>query len=627
MRSAAAFDAILQHMPVGLIVWQLDDDLATLRVVCANPAAEALCGVALSNQVGKTMAELFPNAQREREYLEVAASGTQGVVVRLPDTRSPSTTFSVRALAMPERCVGVIFQDLAEQTAELTKNEERFRALIQNSNDAVVLADAQALPFFASESVTRILGHHPEDVTGHDSFLTMHPDDIAPMRAVFAQVLANPGKRFTSEARMRHADGTWRLLEVINVNRLDDPNVRAVVANFRDITERRRVEEALQKTQEQLLHSQKMDAIGRLAGGIAHDFNNLLSVVLSYADILLAMPSLREGHPELEEIRRAGVHAAELTHQLLAFSRKQILAPKVLNINTTLTAMAGLIQRLVGEHIEVRVLPATQLWDVRVDPSQLEQVLLNLVVNARDAMVNGGTLSIETGNVVLDDAYVSAHLGATVGPNVMLAVSDTGIGMDRSIQDRIFEPFFTTKEQGKGTGLGLSMAFGIVSQSGGSIWVYSEPGKGTTFKVFLPRSGVPEVTALRESQAPPPAHGSETVLLAEDEAGVRSVTRRILEHHGYTVLEAASGAEALRLARQCERIHLLVTDVVMPKMSGRELAEQLLKTRPTLKVLYVSGYTDDTIIHHGVLDEGVAFLQKPITPSSLARKVRAVLDS
>jgi two-component system cell cycle sensor histidine kinase/response regulator CckA len=214
-----------------------------------------------------------------------------------------------------------------------------------------------------------------------------------------------------------------------------------------------------------------------------------------------------------------------------------------------------------------------------------------------------------------------------LGPNVMLAVSDTGIGIDRSIQGRIFEPFFTTKEQGKGTGLGLSMAFGIVNQSGGSIWVYSEPGKGSTFKVFLPRTGVPDKVAVHESEAPPPAHGNETVLLTEDEAVVRSVTRRILEHHGYTVLEAASGAEALRLAQQCECIHLLVTDVVMPKMSGRQLAEQLLKTRPTLKVLYVSGYTDDAIIHHGVLDEGVAFLQKPITPSSLARKVRAVLDS
>jgi two-component system cell cycle sensor histidine kinase/response regulator CckA len=278
--------------------------------------------------------------------------------------------------------------------------------------------------------------------------------------------------------------------------------------------------------------------------------------------------------------------------------------------------MAGLIQRLVGEHIEVRVLPATPLWDVRVDPSQLEQVLLNLVVNARDAMVNGGTLSIETGNVVLDDAYVSVHMGATLGPNVMLAVSDTGIGIERSIQDRIFEPFFTTKEQGKGTGLGLSMAFGIVNQSGGSIWVYSEPGKGATFKVFLPRTGVPDIATLRESEAPPPAHGNETVLLTEDEAAVRSVTRRILEHHGYTVLEARPAPKRCTWRSS----HLLVTDVVMPKMSGRELAEQLLKARPTLKVLYVSGYTDDTIIHHGVLAEGVAFLQKPITRApSLAR--------
>jgi two-component system cell cycle sensor histidine kinase/response regulator CckA len=627
MHSSAAFDALLQHMPVGLIVWQLDEDLVTLRVVCANPAAEALCGVRLSERVGETMANLFPGAQRAREYLEVAKSGALGVLVPLADTRSPQTTFSVRALAMPERCVGVVFLDLAEQTAQLAKSEERFRMLIQNSNDAVVLADAQGRPFFVSESVAKVLGYRAEDVEGRDSYLHMHPDDVAATRAVFRQVLENPGQRFTSEVRMQHADGSWRLLEVVNTNHLDNPNVRAVVANFRDISERRQMEEALRNTREQLLHAQKMEAIGRLAGGIAHDFNNLLSVVLSYADILLAQRSLGSAHADLQEIRKAALHAADLTHQLLAFSRKQVLAPRVVDINATLHTMSAMIERLVGEHIAVRVLPAADLWQTLVDPGQLDQVLMNLVINARDAMADGGTLTIETGNVLLDENYVTNHVGATAGPHVMLAVSDTGIGMDRETRDHIFEPFFTTKTQGKGTGLGLSTAFGIVSQSGGSIWVYSEPSKGTTFKVYLPRAEAPHRTPALESKPPPAARENETVLLTEDDASVRAVTRRILENHGYSVLEAASGEAALRLAEGPERIQLLLTDVVMPRMSGRELAEQLLKKRPTLKVLFMSGYTDDAIIHHGVLDAGVAFLQKPITPSALAHKVRAVLDA
>jgi CheY-like chemotaxis protein len=289
--------------------------------------------------------------------------------------------------------------------------------------------------------------------------------------------------------------------------------------------------------------------------------------------------------------------------------------------------MAAMIGRIVGEDIELRVIPAADLWKTRVDPGQLEQVLMNLVVNARDAMEQGGTLTIETGNVRLDEAYASAHAGATLGPNVMLAISDTGIGMDRATQGRIFEPFFTTKAQGKGTGLGLSTAFGIVNQSGGTIWVYSEPGQGTTFKVYFPRAEGEAADVPAAHPEPHAAHGTETILLVEDEAGVRSVARTILTNHGYTVLEASSGEEALRIAHDATTIDLLVTDVVMPKMNGRQLAQQLLDTRPQLKVLYISGYTDNTIVHHGVLDEGVAFLQKPITPARLAQKVRTVLDS
>lgn len=395
----------------------------------------------------------------------------------------------------------------------------------------------------------------------------------------------------------------------------------------RYIQERDRAEEALRISEEHLRQSQKMEAIGRLAGGIAHDFNNLLTVMMGYSQLLLRkLPHSDPNRQDIEQIRIAGERAASLTRQLLAFSRRQVLQPKILDLNDAVTATSPILQRLMGEDIRL-TLALGPVGSVKADPGQLDQVLMNLAANARDAMPQGGTLTIATADVELDDRYANQHPGAQAGPHVMLAVSDTGCGMDAETLARIYEPFFTTKEQGHGTGLGLSTVYGIVKQSEGSIWASSKPGFGTTFKIYLPRveSCVPALLTVAPFE--PKACATETILIVEDEPSVRTLGRTVLEQHGYTVLEASCADEALAVSTQYQRpIHLLVTDVVMPGGSGRKVGEQLAVRRPGLKILYVSGYTNNAITHHGVLDAGLAFLQKPFTPDMLARKVREVLD-
>ena len=379
--------------------------------------------------------------------------------------------------------------------------------------------------------------------------------------------------------------------------------------------------------EQQLFQAQRLESVGRLAGGVAHDFNNLLTVINSYSD--LAIEGLRAGDPlrdDLQEIRDAGRRAARLTSQLLAFSRRQVLEPEVLDLNEVVTGLERMLRRVIGEDVDLRFVPAEGIAHTRADRGQLEQVLMNLVVNARDAMPHGGALTLETAEVELDAEYARRRPGVTAGAYVMMAVSDTGEGMDASTCAHIFEPFFTTKAEGRGTGLGLSTVYGIVKQSGGNIWVYSEPGKGTTFKVYLPVTAERGV-ASRPIRVPSTVEGSETVLLVEDEDAVRALAQRILESAGYRVLAAANGGEALLTCEQAARpIHLMLTDVVMPRMGGRQLADRLAVLRPDLRVLYMSGYTDNAIVHHGVLDSGTRFLAKPFTARTLLRAVRDALD-
>jgi two-component system, cell cycle sensor histidine kinase and response regulator CckA len=388
---------------------------------------------------------------------------------------------------------------------------------------------------------------------------------------------------------------------------------------------RRKSEAALHKVEEQLRQAQKLEAIGGLAAGIAHDFNNLLSVVLGNCELLSdALPAESPSRAEVAEIHGAGVRAAQLTQQLLAFARRQVLQPRHVNLDAVVADVSKILRRLLGENIDVVVSSTPELGSTFVDVGQIEQVILNLAVNARDAMPDGGVLNIETANLTFE-ADAIASLPA--GNYVMLAVSDTGIGMDDATRARIFEPFFTTKDVGKGTGLGLSTVFGVVEQSGGAVWVYSELRKGTTFKLYFPRSDQradplpvhpPELTDLR---------GHETVLLVEDDAAVRKVVRAVLSRHGHTVIEAANGADAILAASEHPgAIDLLLTDVIMPGISGRSLALELQAKRPALRVLYMSGYTDHSVVHHGVLDPGIAFLQKPVTSHSLMRKVRDALQ-
>jgi two-component system, cell cycle sensor histidine kinase and response regulator CckA len=424
------------------------------------------------------------------------------------------------------------------------------------------------------------------------------------------------------EEEFVHADGATGYFELTI-----QPVPEGLVVLSVDATYRRRAELRRDSLEEQLRQSQKMEAVGRLAGGVAHDFNNLLSVISGYGeDMLKELEPQHPLHDDLEEICKASSRAAELTKQLLMFSRQQVVEPKVMDLNEVVTGLSRMLERVLGESTELRLMLEPELGRIRADRGNLEQVCMNLAVNAHDAMPSGGTLTIETSNVDLDEQFVREHLGTAPGPYVVMAVSDTGIGMDRATRARIFEPFFTTKDPGKGTGLGLSTVFGIVQQSGGGIWVYSEPGRGTTFKLYLPRVDG-EVEPQRPSVVPTELRGTETILLVEDEPQVRVVARRILERNGYQVLSPESVEEAERISNEYPRgVDLLVTDVVMPRLSGVELSTRLLKRRPQLKVLYVSGYTDGGIGAHGVLQDGAAFLQKPFTSDSLARKVRGVLD-
>jgi hypothetical protein len=504
---------------------------------------------------------------------------------------------------------------------ELRQSEERYRALFEDNPSMFFTVDGNGRVISVNPFGAGQLGYTIEELVGQSVLAVFHPEDQAAVVAQLKACLQHPFQVFQWQFRKVRKNGTIIWVEEFARAVSKSGGRHSVLIVCHDITERKRLEE-------QLSHSQKMEAIGRLAGGVAHDFNNLLTGITCYTELLASsMNNTDPRRNDVEEIKKAAERAATLTRQLLAFSRKQILTYTVVDLNAVVTSMEKMLGRLIGEDIELATRLDSGLGPVKADVGQLEQVIVNLAVNARDAMPNGGQLILETANVELNNAYTAIHPEVQTGHYVLLAVTDTGSGMDETVKANIFEPFFTTKEMGKGTGLGLATVYGIIKQSGGHITVSTAPGQGSTFQIYLPRVQEEVSAVVAETEPLLAATGQEVVLLVEDDEGLRHLISRILRKNGYTVLEASSGAEALQ---QCEQhagpLHLLLSDVVMPQMSGRKLAQRLAALRPVLKVLYLSGYTDDSILRHGVMDDDVAFLQKPFTPVALTRKVREVLD-
>ncbi len=580
------------------------------------PAAERL---------GKTVHEVFPKDKADfflaRIHAALAQNQTQRIEYSL-EIDGEEWWYDGSVSPMTKDTVVWVARNITERKladAKLQESEERYRDLVENAHDIIYSHDLEGNYTSVNKAGELITGYSREEALKLNLLDTVAPEHVAKSKDMLRRKLA--GERVTAyEMEILAKDGRRVTVEANTKLVYQDGVPVGVQGIARDITDRKLLEE-------QLRQSQKMEAIGQLAGGVAHDFNNLLTAINGYSS--LALQRIDENNPiksYLEEIKKAGDRAANLTRQLLAFGRKQILQPVPLNLNDIVTDMNKMLRRLIGEDINLSARLNPKLKTIKADPGQVEQVLVNLVVNARDAMPQGGSLTIETATVELDSEYASKRVGVVPGRYVMLAVSDTGTGMSEATRVRIFDPFFTTKEKGKGTGLGLSTVYGIIKQSGGNIWVYSEEGRGTTFKVYLPQretAGKMEPLAA-EANIP---RGSETILLLEDEDVVRSLTREILEGLGYQVLEASRGEEAIKIVTANNRsINLLLTDVVMPEMSGKEVVDRVSELTPSLRVLFMSGYTDEAIVHHGVLDSNVQFIQKPFTPAALATKVREVLD-
>jgi two-component system cell cycle sensor histidine kinase/response regulator CckA len=500
-------------------------------------------------------------------------------------------------------------------------NQSRLAAILEATTDFVATATRDWKPLFINRAGRKMLGLTLTEDRNvqHLNLMDIYPAWAAELiRSQAIPAVLRHGVWSGETALKSAADKEVPVSQVILAHRSSAGVVEFLSTIARDLTAHKRLES-------QYRQAQKMEAVGRLAGGVAHDFNNLLTAILGYSELMMRGLAPQDPfHEGLTEIHKAGQRAAALTQQLLAFSRKLVLEPRVLDLNAVVADIDRMLRRLIGEDIEFSTVLAPALRPVRTDPGQMDQVILNLAVNARDAMPQGGKLTIETENIDLEEDYHDLKAGTYT----MLACSDTGCGMDDNVKSHLFEPFFTTKEQGKGTGLGLATVFGIVKQSGGHVAVYSEPGQGATFKIYLPSVAESAEPVKREPAMAPAGTGSETILIVEDEAPLRSLLRAVLQMNGYKVLEAHNGQEALGLIQlHSQPIHLIISDVIMPKMGGRELSDHLAQTHPHIKILAVSGYTDDAIFRHGMLQPGAAFLQKPFTPSALLRKIREMFNS
>jgi two-component system cell cycle sensor histidine kinase/response regulator CckA len=521
-----------------------------------------------------------------------------------------------------DRTVGLRteIQERYRAEEQLRESEERYRDLFENANDFIHTFTPEGRILYVNRAWKTALGYSDEEIPQLSVLETIHVDGRDAWVEQIENLLFKGDGEIKSEVALVTRDGKKIWGEARLTCKLVDGKPAFVRSIIRDITDRRQLEEQLRQTA-------KMEAIGQLAGGIAHDFNNLLTVILGYGQVLQESVSPKE-REYVAEVLNASDRAASLTRQLLAFSRRQIMTPQVLDLNTIVSNVEKMLKRLIGENIELATAQQPNLGRVKADSGQIEQVILNLVVNARDAMPEGGKVTIETANVELDEAYARSHTTVVPGSYVMLAVSDTGQGMDADTLTRIFEPFYTTKEPGKGTGLGLATVYGIIKQSSGNIWVYSEVGGGTSFKIYLPRVHESLVGAAPAPASSRSERGTETILLVEDEEAVRTLVRETLRLYGYKVLEAEGAETALAtLEGYREPIHLLVTDLVMPRMSGKDLALRISPVHPEAAVLYMSGYTDNAIVRHGVLEANTFFLQKPFTPRVLVKKVREVLDA
>jgi PAS domain S-box-containing protein len=635
---------LLDLIPVGVVVWRLVGE--DFILVGGNRLACTFLSIDLSTQIGRKMQDAFATSTEERRkpYREVVRTQTAR---DLGEISFGPETLAIHAAPLGPDLLAICFENLTQ--AKKRDREQRrtaafLDAIVENIPAMVFVKDADNLRFeLFNRAGEELLGVKREELLGKSDYDFFPKDQADFFTSKDRDVLDSKQLLDITQEPIDTKNGK-RWLHTRKIAILDEGEARHLLGISMDITGQKSAEDALRlaheqltihveertaalrTVEEQLMHSQKMEAVGRLAGGVAHDFNNLLSVVLSCASLVLA--DLEPNNPirqDIEEIKRAGERAADLTRQLLAFSRQQVLQPRTIDFNGILSGMEKMVKRLVGEDVETTLLLSPGLWKAKADPGQIENVVLNLIVNARDAMPKGGKLTIQTKNVELDEEYAREHTGVVPGPHVMLAVSDTGTGVDKDTAKRIFEPFFTTKAKGKGTGLGLSTVFGIVNQSGGHIWVYSEVGIGTTFKLYFPRTQSEEISTPQPSPVPS-AVGSETILVVEDEDAVRQIAITVLRRAGYHVLSASNPGEALLICEQQKtRIHLLLSDVILPRASGPELAERLRAGRPEMKVLFMSGYPGEAVVQHGIMDSSVAFLQKPITPDMLTRKVREVL--